>query len=109
DLIAKKPKRRKTVADTIEINDPYMMELFAADSDNDSIPDIVDACPNTPSDVKVDAHGCPLDGDGDAVPDFLDDELATLPGLAVNQKGVGQGDEYWQNWYDQYMNDSLGG
>jgi hypothetical protein len=33
------------------------------DSDGDGVPDSRDKCPNTPSGVKVDANGCPLDRD----------------------------------------------
>ncbi|MGI4761058.1 MAG: OmpA family protein, partial [Janthinobacterium lividum] len=32
----------------------------------------LDKCPGTPAGVKVDATGCPLDGDGDGVPDYQD-------------------------------------
>lgn len=42
------------------------------DSDKDGIVNPLDACPNTPKNVKVDQLGCPIDSDGDGVPDYLD-------------------------------------
>ncbi|MDI1353895.1 MAG: SPOR domain-containing protein [bacterium] len=109
DLIAKKPQRERKLNDTVDFNDAYLMALFNKDSDNDSIIDVNDACQGTPEGVIVDLKGCPLDGDNDGVPDFKDDELQSPQGIGVNLKGVARTDEYWQNWYDQYMNDSLGG
>ena len=38
---------------------------------------------------------------------FRDEELATIRGMAVNEKGVGLSDAYWQNWYNAYKNDTL--
>src|SRR5215813_11804902 len=42
------------------------------DADFDGVPDKKDYCPLTPPGAKVDARGCPLDGDGDKVYDGLD-------------------------------------
>lgn len=42
------------------------------DADNDGVADNNDKCPNTPSKVKVDAKGCPIDTDGDGIADYLD-------------------------------------
>jgi outer membrane protein OmpA-like peptidoglycan-associated protein len=50
------------------------------DSDGDGVPDKKDKCPNTPRDIFVDEHGCPIDTDGDGVIDHLD-ECPTEPGL----------------------------
>lgn len=109
DLIAKKIRRAKTEADTIDYNDPYLMAIFNGDKDQDNVPDISDACPDTPPGVGVDEKGCPADEDTDGVPDFRDDEKASPAGFGVNQKGVARTDLYWQSWYDDYMNDSLPG
>ena len=38
---------------------------MATDSDGDGVLDDVDACPDTPRGARVDATGCPQDGDGD--------------------------------------------
>ncbi|HWQ69942.1 MAG TPA: OmpA family protein, partial [Patescibacteria group bacterium] len=57
------------------------------DSDGDGVPDDKDQCPNTPAGVKVDATGCPLDSDGDGVPDDKDQCPGTPAGVEVNQLG----------------------
>lgn len=58
-----------------------------ADSDNDGVPDTADQCPNTPSGVAVDDHGCPLDSDHDGVPDYLDQCPNTPAGMPVDVHG----------------------
>ena len=40
-----------------------------------------------PEGVAVDANGCPLDTDGDGVPDYRDRCPNTLPGIKVNRRG----------------------
>jgi OmpA-OmpF porin, OOP family len=60
------------------------------DSDHDGVPDKLDNCPNTPPNVAVDMHGCPLppkDSDGDGVPDTLDKCPNTPPGDKVDAHG----------------------
>ncbi len=57
------------------------------DSDGDGVPDHIDRCPGTPLGVKVDEWGCPLDSDGDGVPDYLDKCAGTPKGLAVDCNG----------------------
>ena len=47
------------------------------DEDGDLIPDIDDYCPKTPIGVKVNQFGCPLDGDNDGIPDYIDQEKNT--------------------------------
>jgi esterase/lipase superfamily enzyme len=42
------------------------------DSDKDGIADRRDKCPNSPAGVTVDRNGCPLDSDGDGVPERVD-------------------------------------
>src|SRR3989441_166152 len=58
-----------------------------ADGDGDGVPDGVDQCPNTPAGAVVDAAGCPLDGDKDGVPDGLDKCPNTPPGTEVDAVG----------------------
>lgn len=63
-----------------ELNNPKHMKLpkpVFDDEDGDGIVDQLDRCPGSPAGVKVDSHGCPLDTDGDGVPDFQDKELIT--------------------------------
>ncbi|WP_148254076.1 OmpA family protein [Aidingimonas lacisalsi] len=57
------------------------------DSDGDGVPDFRDECPGTPSGVEVNANGCPLDSDGDGVPDFKDQCPNTPAGEEVNALG----------------------
>ena len=45
----------------------------AGDKDKDNILDMLDMCPNTPDNVRVDAMGCPLDSDGDGIADYMDE------------------------------------
>lgn len=58
------------------------------DWDGDGVVNSKDSCAKTPAGVPVDARGCPLDSDGDFVPDYMDDELYTPKGNYVNHKGV---------------------
>ncbi len=62
--------------------------LFYDDEDGDFVLDITDRCPGTPYGVEVDSLGCPLDGDLDGVPDYLDQERSTFPGAWVDETGV---------------------
>ncbi|WP_043525868.1 OmpA family protein [Litchfieldella xinjiangensis] len=57
------------------------------DSDGDGVPDYRDQCPGTPAGVEVNAEGCPLDSDGDGVPDFRDQCPGTPAGTEVNALG----------------------
>jgi len=62
--------------------------LFFDDEDGDFVLDVSDQCPGTPYGVAVDSLGCPLDGDQDGVPDYLDMELETDPDVWVDDQGV---------------------
>ena len=64
--------------------DPVMFD----DEDGDFVLDITDRCPGTPFGVEVDTLGCPLDGDMDGVPDYLDQELETVRRAWVDDQGV---------------------
>lgn len=67
-------------------NDKFMLHMLGIgldlgrvyDADKDGVIDSKDKCPNSPSTVKVDKNGCPLDKDGDGVYDYED----TCPELA---------------------------
>jgi hypothetical protein len=102
DLVFKKKEK----SDTMPANYYDGVDFLAIDNgdyDEDGIKDWDDKCHGTPKGVKVNEFGCPLDDDNDGVANFEDDELQTLAGTAVNNKGVGLTDEYWQNWYNTYM------
>jgi hypothetical protein len=61
--------------------------LFLDDEDGDFVLDVTDRCPGTPYGIEVDTLGCPLDGDGDGIPDYQDNEPASAPGAWVNEEG----------------------
>ena len=65
----------------------FMKERIIVDTDVDSIPDLRDACPETPKGVTVDKVGCPLDADQDGVPDYRDKCTHTPEGVVVNTDG----------------------
>ncbi len=56
----------------------------AKDEDGDGVPDRKDKCPGTPTGVKVDLTGCPIDTDGDGVADYQD-KCPDVKGLAALQ------------------------
>ncbi len=61
---------------------------FMTDEDYDMVLDISDQCMGTPFGVEVDTLGCPLDGDRDGIPDYLDLEANTPNGAFVDDNGV---------------------
>lgn len=106
DLISKYKPRKKLFEDTL--NNNFWLAFDTADSDNDGVTDFNDDCAGTPEGAKVDGKGCPLDEDNDGIPNYRDDELNTAEGVPVNARGVGQTDDYWKEWYSNYLNDSTG-
>lgn len=60
------------------------------DSDNDGIADLLDKCPNTPSDIKVNTQGCEVDTDKDKIVDSLDQCPQTDKEYLVNAEGCPQ-------------------
>jgi len=75
--------------------DPPPPTTQVLDSDQDGVPDSLDACPSTALGTTVDASGCPvqsspppvLDADQDGVPDSLDACPNTALGTAVDASG----------------------
>lgn len=48
------------VVEPVVVIEPVVVEDNIVDSDNDGVPDHLDACPGTPTNVVVDARGCPV-------------------------------------------------
>lgn len=105
DLVIKR-KDKDTLSDAY-FDDVNWLAIDSADYDHDGVRDWTDKCQCTPKGVPVDTSGCPFDEDKDGVPDYADDELQSPPGVDVNARGVALTDEYWQDWYNHYM-DSTG-
>ena len=57
------------------------------DQDKDGVSDILDLCPGTPAGISVDKNGCPLNTDLDNIPDSLDKCPNTLAGISVDKNG----------------------
>jgi len=66
---------------------PKAQKPALLDSDNDSVIDSLDQCPDSVAGAVVNAHGCELDGDNDGVVDRLDSCLETPAGAKVDDKG----------------------
>ena len=74
-------------------------KLEAEDEDRDLVRDMDDYCPQTPSGVKVDENGCPLDDDKDGIPNYLDQQNNTPEGAIVDENGVKLTDDKYQSMY----------
>jgi hypothetical protein len=71
--------------------DFYAMQM--ADSDEDGVNDFEDKCAQTPTGVKVDQNGCPVDSDLDVIADYRDKEDSTKLESVVDLDGVTLTDE----------------
>ena len=76
-------------------------KLDMSDQDGDLVLDINDYCPETPTGVKVDENGCPIDTDNDGIADYLDKEKNSLAGAIVDEKGVTLKEDQFKSKYDK--------
>ncbi|MES2567338.1 MAG: SPOR domain-containing protein [Bacteroidota bacterium] len=102
DLVLKRKSKGDTLPDGYFDNIDWLV-IDNGDYDLDGVKDWDDKCHGTPKDVKVDADGCPFDDDKDGVANHADEELESPAGFEVNLNGVALTDEYWQEWYNVYM------
>ena len=82
--------------------DVNFIALDLQDSDGDLVLDIDDYCPETPIGVKVNESGCPLDGDNDGIPDYIDDQKNTQRGAVVDENGVQLTEDKYYSMYSDY-------
>jgi opacity protein-like surface antigen len=75
------------------LRDKEAETIDMSDLDEDGVTDLYDLCAKTPYGWEVDREGCPLDTDGDRVPDKMDKEPNTAKGATVNEEGVTLTDE----------------
>ncbi len=101
-----KHKKEDKVEDVFHEDIDYLA-YDTEDEDGDGVIDFIDECPWTPAGVEVDEKGCPLDKDGDFVPNYRDDELESREGAVVNRTGVEMTDDMIYEAYQRYL-DSTG-
>ncbi len=69
--------------------------LMVEDRDSDGVGDVWDKCLETPTGVKVDDFGCPMDDDKDGFANYLDKELTTEKDSITNMQGVKLTPDEW--------------
>jgi len=101
DLFTPKPKENVYFDDSY-YSDVDFQAMDIEDEDGDLVADVDDYCPRTPIGVKVSPFGCPLDSDNDGIPDYIDQEINTLEGAVVDEKGVQLTDDKYRSMYSDY-------
>ena len=82
--------------------DVDFVKLESEDEDGDLVCDMDDYCPNTPTGIKVDKNGCPLDDDKDGIPNYLDQQKNTPDGSIVDENGVRLTADKYQSTYSDF-------
>lgn len=85
----------------------YLAAGNTEDYDGDGVIDLIDLCPDTPKEAVVDSLGCPVDEDGDGVPDYKDEELNTEYPEFANDKGVEVTDDMIYESYLKYIDSTF--
>lgn len=81
----------------------YLALGYSEDQDRDGVIDLIDKCPDTPAESEVDSLGCPIDSDGDGIPDFKDQEVNSEFPEFANQYGVEMTDQMIYESYLRYI------
>lgn len=105
--VAKSKKKKEAIKNLENYKNVDFAAIDADDEDKDGVLDFADLCPGTPAGVKVDANGCPLDDDGDGVPNYRDDEKNSHKGAIVNSRGVTLSDSLLA-YQSSFYNDETG-
>ena len=100
DLFTPKPSELDYLKEKY-YSDVNFDKLDMSDQDGDLVLDINDLCPETPTGVKVDESGCPLDSDNDGIADYLDKEKDTKSGAIVDEKGVTLKEDQFKSKYEK--------
>ena len=82
--------------------DVDFVKLESEDEDGDLVCDMDDYCPKTPTGIKVDKNGCPLDDDKDGIPNYLDQQKNTPDGSIVDENGVRLTADKYQSTYSDF-------
>ncbi len=100
----KRKKKSELKDKELELSDEELLAADTSDYDGDGVFDLVDDCIKTPKDAfPVDAKGCPLDDDKDFVPNYRDEELNSLFGVLVNEKGITMYDDDIEKRFQAYI------
>jgi hypothetical protein len=83
------------------ISYPAAYLALGTDADRDGVKDVEDRCPGTPAAARVDRKGCPVDSDGDGLPDYRDAEPHSAH-IQVNALGIAVDDEQWSREWSSW-------
>jgi len=100
DLFTPKPSELDYLKEKY-YSDVNFDKMDLSDRDGDLVLDINDYCPGTPTGVKVDETGCPIDSDNDGIADYMDKEKNSMSGAIVDEKGVTLKEDQFKSKYDK--------
>ena len=100
DLFTPKPSELDYLKEKY-YSDVNFDKMDLSDRDGDLVLDVNDYCPGTPTGVKVDETGCPIDSDNDGIADYIDKEKKSMSGAIVDEKGVTLKEDQFISKYDK--------